>query len=223
MSFPRTAELASDPRVRRGMNAQLELLHERLSAGDARLGWKVGFGTPEAFERLGTVAPLVGFLLRSALAPSGSVYSIGGFGYPALEPEVAVRVGPDGLPVALGPAFEIADVEATSDVERILARDIFQRGVVLGPVAERSSLEGASALVTVNGEPTRVQDPESLPGAIRGVIAHVSSFLPEFGEELRAGDVVITGSIVPPLQVEPGDRVEYELHGIGSVSATFTS
>jgi 2-keto-4-pentenoate hydratase len=221
MSSPRTAELAADPRVRRGMDAQLELRRERLAAGDAPLGWKVGFGTPEAFEKLDTSAPLVGFLLRSALVPSGSAYSIDGFGHPALEPEVAVRVGEGAVPVALGPAFEIADVEPTSDVERILAGDIFQRGVVVGPMAERASLEAASALVTVNGEEMRVGDPQALPGAIPDVIAHVSDLLPEFGERLRPGDVVITGSIVPPIQVEPGDRVEYELDGIGSVSISF--
>jgi 2-keto-4-pentenoate hydratase len=32
---------------------------------------------------------------------------------------------------------------------------------------------------------------------------------------------VITGSIVPPLAVGAGDRVEYELAGIGSVSISF--
>ena len=221
MSSPRTAELAADPRVRRGMEAQLELRRGRLAAGDEPLGWKVGFGTPEAFENLGTSAALVGFLLRSALVPSGAAYSIEGFGRPALEPEVAVRVGEGGAPVMLGPAFEIADVEPTSDVERILAIDIFQRGVVLGPMVERASLEGASARITVNGDATTVTDPEASPGRIPDLLAHVSKLLAEFREELRPGDVVITGSIVPPLQVKPGDRVEYELDGIGSVSISF--
>jgi 2-keto-4-pentenoate hydratase len=221
MSSLKTAELAADPRVRRGMEAQLEMRRARVAAGEPPLGWKVGFGTPEAFEKLDTSAPLVGFLLRSALVPSGSVYSIDDFGRPALEPEVAVRVGEDGVPAALGPAFEIADVEPTDDVERILAGDIFQRGVVLGPMADRASLDAAPALVSVNGEEVRVANPEALPGAIEDVVAHVSNLLPEFGEQLGPGDIVITGSIVPPLQVEPGDRVEYELEGIGSVSITF--
>jgi 2-keto-4-pentenoate hydratase len=33
--------------------------------------------------------------------------------------------------------------------------------------------------------------------------------------------VVITGSIVPPMRVKPGDRVEYELERLGSVSISF--
>ena len=221
MSSPRTAELVADPRVRRGMEAQLALRARRLAGGDAPLGWKVGFGTPEAYEKLGTAAPLVGFLLQSALAPSGAAYSLDGFSRPALEPEVAVRVGEGGTAVALGPAFEIADVDPEADLEAILAGDIFQRGVVLGPMVERAALDGVAGRVVVNGEETRVPDPEALPGAIADLLAHVAALLPEFGEELRPGDIVITGSIVPPLAVGAGDRVEYELDGIGSVSISF--
>ena len=73
----------------------------------------------------------------------------------------------------------------------------------------------------VNGEETQVADPEALPGRISDVVGHVAAFLAEFGEELRPGDVVITGSIVPPLQVGPGDRVEYALAGFGGVSISF--
>ena len=221
MSSPRTAELVADPRVRRGMEAQLELRRERLAAGDTPLGWKVGFGTPAAFEKLGTAAPLVGFLLRSALAPSGAAYSLEGFSRPALEPEVAVRMGRDGAVSALGPAFEIADVDPDAEVEAILAGDIFQRGVVLGPMTEGASLDGVSARVVVAGERTDVADPEALPGQVTGLLEHVGLFLREFGEELHPGDVVITGSIVPPMRVGPGDRVEYELEGLGSVSISF--
>jgi len=221
MSSPRTAELVAAPRVRRGMEAQLELRRERLAAGDTPLGWKVGFGTPEAFEKLGTAAPLVGFLLRSALAPSGAAYSLEGFSRPALEPEVAVRMGGDGAVSALGPAFEIADVDPDAEVEAILAGDIFQRGVVLGPMTEGASLDGVSARVVVAGERTDVADPEALPGQVTGLVEHVGLFLREFGEELHPGDVVITGSIVPPMRVGPGDRVEYELEGLGSVSISF--
>ncbi len=221
MSSPRTDELAADPRVRRGMEAQLALRSERLAAGDTALGWKVGFGTPEAFEKLGTGAPLVGFLLRSALAPSGAAYSLDGFGRPALEPEVAVRVAQGGAVSALGPAFEIADVDPDASLEAILAGDIFQRGVVLGPMVEREALDGATARLVVNGEETQVADPEALPGAIPDLLAHVAALLPAFGEELRPGDVVITGSIVPPLAAGAGDRVNYELAGIGSVSISF--
>ena len=62
MSCPRTTELAADPRVRRGMEAQLAGRERRLAGGETSLGWKLGFGSAEAMEGLGITAPLVGFL-----------------------------------------------------------------------------------------------------------------------------------------------------------------
>jgi 2-keto-4-pentenoate hydratase len=220
-SRTKTAELAADPRVRRGMETQLRVRRERLTAGDEPLGWKVGFGTAQAFERLGTGAPLVGCLLRSALVEPNSRYPLEGFARPALEPEVAVRVGDDASAAALGPAFEIADIEPTDDVERILAGNIFHRGVVLGAMAARDSVAGMSARVVVNGEETHVADLEALPGRIPDLLAHVAALLPEFGAELRPRDVVITGSIVPPLPVNAGDRVEYRLEGFDAMTISF--
>jgi 2-keto-4-pentenoate hydratase len=214
MSSRTTAELAADPRVRRGMEAQLESRRGRLAAGDERLGWKVGFGTPQAYEKLGTSAPLVGYLLSPPPADS-----LEGLARPALEPEVAVRVGEGHTVAAIGPAFELADPEDTDDVERILAGNIFHRGVVLGPMSERDTVGGAT--LTVNGERTPVPDPQALPGPVADRVAHVAALLPAFGEELRPGDIVITGSIVPPFPVAPGDRVDYELEGFEPLSISF--
>ena len=39
-----------DPRIARGMRAQLARRRERIAAGEAPLGWKVGFGAPAAMK-----------------------------------------------------------------------------------------------------------------------------------------------------------------------------
>lgn len=65
-----------DPRICRGMTEQLRRRRELLSAGHKPLGWKLAFGGPAAMERLHINAPLVGFLLQSALLPSGSTVSL---------------------------------------------------------------------------------------------------------------------------------------------------
>ena len=49
-------ELWEDPRIVRGMRSQLVLRRVRLDAGDAPLGWKVGFGAPAMLERLKSAA-----------------------------------------------------------------------------------------------------------------------------------------------------------------------
>jgi 2-keto-4-pentenoate hydratase len=40
---------------------------------------------------------------------------------------------------------------------------------------------------------------------------------------LRAGQIIITGSIVPPLWVEAGEAIVFELEPVGSVSVRFAA
>jgi 2-keto-4-pentenoate hydratase len=223
MSSLPTAELVADPRVRRGMEAQLALRRERLAAGDEPLGWKLGFGAPEAMRKLGTAAPLVGFLLGSGRV-SGNEVAIGGWTRPHVEAEVAVHVGPELTIAGFGPALELADIDGpTENVEQILAGNVFQRGVVLGPASEGSSLEGVTGRVAVRGGADRtVDDPAAVTGAPRPLLRHVAELLAAFGERLGTGDVLITGAIVPPIAVAPGDGIDYELDPLGRLSLRFT-
>lgn len=228
-----------DPRIARGMAAQLARRRERLNAGDTALGWKVGFGAPAAMERLAITAPLVGFLTGSALIPSGTPLSLAGWKKPVAEPEIAVHIGRD-LPggsdldaaraaiAGLGPAIELADVDRPpDDVERILAGNIYQRNVILGPrdVSRAGGrLDGLLGRVSRNGtEIASTSDPQAMTGELIGIVRHVADTLAAFGERLRAGQIIITGSIVPPLWVEPGDDIVFELLPIGAVSIRFAA
>src|SRR5215210_3737950 len=84
-----------DPRIARGMQAQLAHRRARLDAGDKPLGWKVGFGAPAVMEKLGISAPLVGYLLESGLVTSGASVSFKGWSKPVIEPEIALYIGED--------------------------------------------------------------------------------------------------------------------------------
>jgi 2-keto-4-pentenoate hydratase len=229
-----------DPRIARGMTAQLRLRHELLQAGQKALGWKLAFGGPAAMERLHTNAPLVGFLLESAVVPSGSLLSLSNWKKPAAEPEIAVHLGKD-LPAGadratamaaiagLGPAIEVADVEHPSDdVEGTLARNIYQRHIILG--AEDVSrgdgaLDGLACRVLRNGsEIANVSDPQALQeltGELIDIVRHTASLLAVFGESLEAGQIIITGSITPPILVEPGEEIVFQLSPIDAISIRF--
>src|SRR5260370_35806157 len=80
-------ELWEDARVVGGMRAQLEMRRARLAAGDAPLGWKVGFAAPEMLKRLDIAGPLVGFLTRNSLVQSGASIPLTGWTKPVAEPE----------------------------------------------------------------------------------------------------------------------------------------
>jgi 2-keto-4-pentenoate hydratase len=224
--------LHEDPRVRRGMDRQLELRRQLVEDGARPIGWKLGLGTPAAMEKLGTAAPLVGFLTDRGLLEPGSTCAVAGWGKPMAEPEVASHLAtdvPGGVDqagaataiAALGAAFELVDLGDASDVEEILAGDIFHRHVVLGP-ADASAGESLRAEIRLGAADAKlVEDPYTLTGAPAKAVAHVATHLAAFGETLRAGDVIIAGSIVPALAVAPGDRLRYRLEPLAEVIVQF--
>jgi len=228
---------SEDPRIARGMQMQLSRRREHLARGEQSLGWKVGFGAPAAMEKLGINAPLIGFLTDRALVASGATLSLANWKKPLAEPEIAVHMGSD-LPAGadsdavkraikgIGPAIELADLDRPpDDVEQILAGNIYQRHVILGPCDSSRAgcvLDGLTGRILRNGtEIARTSDPQANTGNLIGIVRHVADVLAACGEQLRAGQIIITGSIVPPLWVEAGEAVDFQLDPLGGVSVRF--
>ena len=216
------------------MLAQLTERRRRIEDGEASLGWKLGMGVPAAMAKLGTDAPLVGYLLAPARVEDGGTVSLDGWGTAKLEPEIAVHMGADlaagasradaeAAIAGLGPAIELVDLDPSADdPEAILAADIFQRHVLLGPVTEGATAAGTSARALKNGdEAAATADATEATGDPVDLVLHVANVIGAAGEGLRAGEVVICGSVVPALDVAPGDTVEVQLDPLGSLSVTF--
>src|SRR5215475_4864857 len=207
-----------DPRIARGMQKQLADRRARIAAGEKPIGWKVGLGAKPAMERLKITMPVVGYMMGKSVIPNGSTASVAGWIQPVAEPEIAVYMASDLAGGAsreaamravgsLGPAIELADLAAPpTDVEATLAGNIFHRSVILGPPdAARAGvkLDGLVGLIFRRGEQVaRQEDLQANIGNIVDIVAHVAGTLAASGEKLRAGDVIITGSIVPPPMIE---------------------
>src|SRR4029077_5729185 len=112
-----TSDRFNDPRIARGMQAQLAERRARIDAGDRAIGWKVGFSTPVMMEKFKITAPLVGYMMQSGVVPSGGQAPFKGSVKPGVEPEVAAYIGKDlaagsdraataAAIAALSPAFE---------------------------------------------------------------------------------------------------------------------
>jgi 2-keto-4-pentenoate hydratase len=230
------SNIIDDPRIARGMQAQLEARRARLAKGDAPLGWKVGFGAPAAMAKFAITAPLVGSLLRSGHIASGGTAALAGWVKPVAELEIAVHLGSD-LPgggdeaaaaraiAAIGPAIELADMDRPpEDVEAILAGNIYQRHVVLGPTRPGHVVDGLTGRVMRRGaEVARTTELEANTGRIVAIVRHVADLLAGCGERLRAGEIIIAGSVVAPLFIEPDEReVRFALDPIGDVSVSFS-
>ena len=225
-----------DPRLADGMREQLALRRARLEAGERALGWKVGFGSPVARERHGTDRALVGFLTDAGLLPDGAAVPVGDWVAPALEAEIAVRVGADvpggasretvrAAIAGVAPAIELADVHPPpEDVRAILAGNVFHRHVVLGAFdPDRRDGAGVTGRVLRDGDAVaETDDPAAATGDVLEVVRSAAELLAACGETLRAGEVVITGAVVPPIAVASGERYRIELPPLGSLELAFT-
>lgn len=226
-----TAPDWENPAVRNGMARMLDNRARLMERGEAMIGWKLAFGAPAWLEKFGTSGPLLGFLPGSRKRPSGALVSVAGWTRPVAEPELAVYIredvdDPDRVAdaiSAIGPAIELADVDRPpEDIPEVLAGNIFHRAVVLGEpetACAGGDISGVEARISRGGEVVDApNDLQALTGELVPILAHAARLLDAFGEQLRAGDVVITGSVVAPLQVNPGEEVGFQLEPIGAVA-----
>lgn len=210
----------------------LDQRQRAIEAGDRAIGWKLGFGAPASLERFDLHAPLVGFLIGSRAHETGSQVSCAGWKGAVAEPELAVHIGRDldpgdddvaGAISGLAPAIELADVDPPpEDIAEVLAGNIFHRAVVLGDpdsAGAGGAHTGLEARVTRDGgELARTADLTALTGDLLTIVGHTARLLGAAGERLRAGDVVITGSIVPPIRIEPGQEIGFELAPLPAIT-----
>jgi 2-keto-4-pentenoate hydratase len=233
------SDTLKDPRIAAGMRRQFELRQQNLAAGAKQIGWKVGLGAPAALERCKLTKPVVGFLLDRAELKPGATVSLKGWAKPVAEIEIAAYMARDLAPNAddatvraaigaLGPAIELADLDsAMDDVEGLLARDIWQRHVILGAKDTSragASLDGLTGQLIRNGKDAAVPaDLEVGTGRIVDTVRHVADVTAALGDGLRAGQFIICGAITGPMFIEPGETgLDFTLAPAGPLSVRFS-
>jgi 2-keto-4-pentenoate hydratase len=209
-------------RVVRGLRSQFESLDRKRSAGDELVGWKVGLNAPAVQEQLGISRPVLGHLTTASMIEPGASHPVAGGVRVGVEAEVAVHLGAGGTIAGLGPAIEVVDLDpAITELEEILAGNVFHRGVVLGPASEgmeASDLATITASVTKNGvlaERARFADAGEEPAE---AVALIAERLALVGAELREGQVIIAGTLTPIVFVEAGDVIEVDLGPLGALA-----
>jgi 2-keto-4-pentenoate hydratase len=173
-------------------------------------------------------------LTDKALLPSASSVSIDGWIKAVAEPEIVVYLGQDlfeapdretarAAITAIGPVIELADVNFPPDeVEAILAENIYHRHVIFGRTDTSRAgcdLAGLVGRVYRNGaEIISTTDPQAMTGDLVDIVRHVADLLTVFGERLRAGELIITGSIVPPVWIAGNEEIRYRLDPVDTIS-----
>jgi 2-oxo-hept-3-ene-1,7-dioate hydratase len=205
--------------VSRGMRAMLADRDAALAAGAVPVGWKIGFNTPAIQEHFGLTDAVVGYMTDTGVSADGATVSLAGWGAPAVEVEVAVRVGDDGAVGGLAPALELVDLDISfDDIEPVLAGNICHRGVIFGDEVPGVDPWSMVATVTKAGdvvaEGVLVEDPAA-------TLLFVRSYLTAHGAALHPGDRIIAGSVVAPVAVAPGDGLDVSFGPLGRLSVRF--
>ena len=199
-----------------GMREQLRRRQETLEGGADHVGWKIGLNIPEVQQQLGIEEPVLGHLTSATVVEDGGEYDASGAEKLMAEPEVAIELDEGETIAGLAAAIELVDTGRPprgEGVEGIVADNIFHSAVVLG---ERASGEPTRATVRVNGEERASAE---FTDDLEEVVQVAARRLREAGESLRSGDRIIAGSITPQVgPLEPGDELEVEVAGLGSLS-----
>jgi 2-keto-4-pentenoate hydratase len=201
-------------------------------------GFKIGATARVMQEHLGLHHPAAGFMPAAGLHPSGATLRFADFVAPGVECELAVRLARDLPP---GPC-EAAEAEAAIDtlfaaielVERryadlaafgapaLTADQFFHAAAVLGtPPADRRGLD----LVAIPGR-IAVDGEERARGRGGDLLGHPMSALAwlagsavalAFGG-LRAGQVVMLGSVTPPIWLDGPGEIRVAFDGLEPVT-----
>jgi 2-keto-4-pentenoate hydratase len=212
---------------------QLALVHRR---GARRIGWKVGLTSTAIQQQFQVHEPVFGCLLADGRLDSGHVFRRGELIEPGFENELCIVMGRDLVPGAtrediaasvarVHPAFEIIETrgDLTRQLALALADNAQQKAFVLGPPIERQAvpeLDRVVASVRINGVPVATADGGAVLGHPYNSIAWLAGKLAQFGEAVRAGDYIMSGSFTRQFPLAQGDRIEATFAGIGTVTAS---
>ena len=219
---------------------QVQATYQDCLSGDfgAVAGYKIAYTTTALQQSSGISEPVAGVILANNVRHSPAVLNSADFLQPGIECEVGVRLGAD-LPASGAPyerdgvssaveavmtAFEVVDNRRTQGQDTqtqlltTIASNILNAGVVLGePVTDWRGihLAGCRGYMEINGELVGEGIGSDVMGHPLEPLAWLANALAAQGRELKAGMVVITGSIVSPKWLKMGDAALIEIEGLG--------
>lgn len=232
------------PRDLTEAHAVQDRLHEHyLAAGEGPLaGWKIALTTPVMQRLVGVDHPCEGGIFatrlyhRTATLAHADCVSLG------VESEIALSLdrdlGAGGMPydretvadavTGAMAAIEIVDTRNVDfaaaepiDAALLIADNAMNFGAVVGaPVDDwhRHDLAALAGRMIINGEEVGHGVGADALGHPLAALAWLANSLVRRGRMLRAGDVVLTGSIVATKWLKPGDEMTTIIDGLGEAS-----
>jgi len=217
----------------------LGFLARRLKDGERVVGKKIGVTSKAVQDMLGVHQPDFGFLTDWMQVDGEIDVDARALIAPRAEAEIAFILK-DSLN---GPGVTAADVIAATEwiapcFEIVDSRIHDWKISIVDTVADNAScgvfvlgdaradprgldLPGLHVTVTKNGAALSEGYGSAVQGDPALAVAWLANTLGAYGVTLDAGDVILSGSVVPLAPAEKGDVFEMTLHGIGGCVARF--
>jgi 2-oxopent-4-enoate/cis-2-oxohex-4-enoate hydratase len=218
----------------------LNLNELRLADGERIIGKKIGVTSKAVMNMLKVGQPDFGFLTDKMVFSEGEEVPISGqLIQPKAEGEIAFILKQD----LLGPGVTAADVLAATDfvmpaIEVVDSRIEDWKIKIQDTVADNAScgvfvlgdkgidprkvdLATCGMVVEKNGAIVSTGAGAAALDSPVNCVVWLANTLGRYGISLKAGEVIMSGSLVPLEPVKAGDNMRVTVGGIGSVSARF--
>ncbi len=217
----------------------LDFLARRLKDGERVVGKKIGVTSKAVQDMLGVHQPDFGFLTDWMHVEGDIDVDAKALIAPRAEAEIAfiLKEGLNGPGVTadqviaatefIAPCFEIVDSRIKDWKIGIVdtVADNASCGVfILGEARadpRAHDLPSLHVTVTKNGAPLSEGYGSAVQGDPAQAVAWLANTLGAYGVTLDAGDIILSGSLVPLEPAAKGDVFEMKLHGVGSCTAKF--
>lgn len=220
---------------------QAELAH---LSGQEVVGWKIAATSIAGQKHIGVDGPLAGRLLVNRVLTSGATISLAGNLMCVAEAEFAFRFA-QPLPKrdapytvaevlaaveSLHPAIEIPDSRYHDFVRagglQMIADDACASWFLLGEPTSANWREMNLVTHTVeaykNDALATTGSGINVLGDPRIALTWIANELSTYGEGLRAGEFVTTGTCITPLPIAAGDQLRFDFGAIGMIEASLT-
>jgi 2-keto-4-pentenoate hydratase len=208
----------------------------------AMVGYKIGCTSAVMQQYLNIPHPCGGGVFAKGVHDSGASLQLRDYVRVGVECEIAVRLGHDLPPAqapftaetvaqaieAYHPAIEIVDERyadwASLGAATLVADDFFAAGCVLGKPVARSAAPDLLSMVghaIVNGTEAGRGTGADVSGHPHNPLVWLANHLAREGRGLRAGQIVLTGSLVKTIWLDAAATVTMDLSGLGAVEVRF--
>jgi 2-keto-4-pentenoate hydratase len=196
-------------------------------------GAKIATSTKVMQQLMGIDHPCGGAIFSRTIHRSPARLRAADFLNLRIESEIALELGADlpasGAPwtrasiapaiAAALPAFELIEDRnadyAMTEAASLIVENCWNGGIVIGPRqrVRLDDLVGIKGRLTLDGKRAGEGAAEDPCATLAWLANHVA----ERGRDLKAGMIVITGSLIVTVSIAPGQRAEFAVDGLGEV------